>query len=320
MEQIISAGRLGPQGEVLLRFALGKEYEDIEEHAHAFVHVAAACRLQRGSLSYDGKAEIAEIDRIIHTQTRAWLATCPPGFSAADPVFVVGLPRTGTTLAERIIASHSAMMSAGESGAFAVEFRRAVGARPFGLDLAALGGRYVDAVTATSAPPNQRFIDKTLQNYLYCGVIHAALPRAKMILIRRHPMDACWAIYKALFLGKFLFSYDQLELADYYLAYRRLAQHWRATLPPHALLELRYEDIVHDQAAASQALVAFIGLPWEEEVLRFHESPAPSATASAVQVRRPLYATSIGKWRHHAKELEPLRERLAREIPAAELA
>jgi Flp pilus assembly protein TadD len=319
MEQLIS-GKLAPHSEVLLRFALGKEHEDLEEHARAFAHVAAACKLQRSSVSYDGNAEIAEIDRIIRTQTRVWLAACPPGFSAADPVFVVGLPRTGTTLAERIIASHSAMVSAGESGAFAVELRRAVDAHSHGLYLAQVGRRYVDTVTAINVPQNRRFVDKTLQNYLYCGLIHAALPRAKIILIQRHPMDACWAIYKALFLGKFLFSYDQLELADYYLAFRRLAQHWRATLPPHALLELRYEDIVRDQAAASRALISFLDLSWEDEVLRFHESPAPTATASAVQVRRPLYASSIGKWRHHAKELEPLRERLAREIPAAELA
>lgn len=320
MEQLISAGKLGPQGEVLLRFALGKEYEDIDEHARAFANATAACALQRSSVHYDGKAEIAEIDRIIGAQTRAWLAACPPGFTAADPVFVLGLPRTGTTLAERIIASHSAMISAGETGAFAVEFRRAVEARPHGLDLAELGRRYVDAVSAIITPRGRRFVDKTLQNYLYCGIIHAALPRAKIILIQRHPMDACWAMYKALFLGKFPFSYDQLELADYYLAFRRLAQHWRSTLPPHALLELRYEDVVRDQAAASRALVAFIGLPWEDEVLHFHKSPAPSATASAVQVRRPVYASSVGKWRHHAKELEPLRERLAREIPAADLA
>jgi hypothetical protein len=118
----------------------------------------------------------------------------------------------------------------------------------------------------------------------------------------------------------FSFSYHQIELADYYLAFRRLARHWKATLPSDALLEVSYEDIVSDPAAASRRIIAFSGLSWDDQVLRFHQSPAPSTTASAVQVRRPIYASSIGKWRHHAERLKPLRARLAREIPAAELA
>jgi tetratricopeptide (TPR) repeat protein len=320
MEHLLSARKLGSSGEVMLRFALAKEYEDLDQHAQAFAQVAAAGALQRRSVTYDAGAEIAEIERIIRTQTRAWLAACPAGFAGAEPVFVVGLPRTGTTLVERIIAGHSAMMAAGETGAFAVELRRATQARPAGLDLAELGRRYVAAVTAIMVPGDRRLVDKTLQNYLYCGAIHAALPRAKIILVRRHPLDACWSIYKAHFQGQFLFSYDLGELAEYYLAYRRLAAHWRATLPAHAFLEVSYEDIVRDQAAQSQRLIAFVGLAWEDEVLRFHASTAPSATASAVQVRRPLYASSVGKWRQHAQTLEPARARLAREIPAAELA
>jgi sulfotransferase family protein len=187
-------------------------------------------------------------------------------------------------------------------------------------DVAGVGRRYIAQVMAFGVEPEARFVDKTLQNYLYCGLIRAALPQARIILVQRHPMDACWAIYKALFQGKFAFAYDQIELAEYYLAYRRLSRHWRATLPPDALLEINYEDIVRDQSAASRRLIAFLGLPWDEEVLRFHESRAPSATASAVQVRRPIYSSSIGKWRHHAERLAPLRSRLIREIPEHELA
>jgi len=177
----------------------------------------------------------------------------------------------------------------------------------------------VDSITAFRVPKEARFIDKTLQNYLYCGLIHLALPAARIILVQRHPMDASWAIYKAHFQGKFAFSYRQIELAEYYLAFRRLSQHWRAILPPKVFLEIHYEDIVRDQLAASRRLISFVGLPWADEVLRFHESPAPSATASAVQVRRPIYSSSIGKWRHHAERLAPLRARLACEIPEAEL-
>ena len=169
-------------------------------------------------------------------------------------------------------------------------------------------------------PQCARFVDKTLENYLYCGLIHVSLPLAKIILVQRRPMDACWAMYKAHFQGKFAFSYDQTEVAEYYLAYRRLAQHWTATLPPGVLLDINYEDIVSDQETASRRMIAFLGLPWDDDVLCFHASPAPSATASAVQVRRPVYASSVGKWQHHAERLAPMRARLARDLSEAELA
>ena len=317
MEALIAEGRLTPQSEVMLRFALGKECEDLDLQGRAFDHVEAGCDLHRRSLSHDHAAAIAEIERIIATQTRSWIAAAPAGYPSAKPVFVAGLPRTGTTLVERIIASHPEMTSAGETGAFAAEMSRAMKAAS--TEPTDLGRRYVDAVTAFRVPPDTRFVDKTLQNYLYCALIHVALPAAKIILVQRRPMDACWAIYKAHFQGKFAFAYDQIELAEYYLAYRRLSRHWRATLPPDALLEINYEDVVTNQSAASRRLINFIGLSWHDEVLRFHQSPAPSATASAVQVRRPIYSSSVGKWRNHAARLAPLRARLAREIPEAEL-
>ena len=320
MEALIREGALSGPSEVMLRFALGKECEDLEFHDRAFDHVEAGCELQHRALARDPAAEIGEIDAIIRVHTRNWIDTAPAGYASAAPVFVTGLPRTGTTLVERIIASHSAMRSVGETSAFGAEMRRAMAKSPTGNDLLSVGERYMDAAAALRVPPGVRFVDKTLENYLYCGLIHAALPAAKIILVQRHPMDACWAIYKAHFRGKFPFSYHQIELADYYLAFRRLSQHWRTVLPPDVLLEVNYEDIVNDQAAASRDIIRFIGLPWEDDVMRFHESPAPSATASAVQVRRPIYASSLGKWRRHAERLAPLRARLLREIPEAELA
>ena len=122
------------------------------------------------------------------------------------------------------------------------------------------------------------------------------------------------------FQGQFAYSYDQVELADYYLAFRRLAQHWRATLPPESFLELHYEDIVRDLATTARRLMTFLDLPWDDEVLRFHASPAPSATASAVQIRRPVYSTSVGKWREHAERLVPMHARLAAALPPADVA
>jgi hypothetical protein len=282
--------------------------------------VEAGAALQLGLRGPNRIDSVAEIDRVIASHTRRWIASAPAGHAAAAPVFVVGLPRTGTTLVERIIASHPAMRSVGETGAFAAELARAASAPVGGADPASLGRNYLEAARLSRLPPDARFVDKTLDNYLHCGLIHVALPRAKIILLQRQPMDTCWAMYKAHFApGKFAFSYHQEELADTYLAYRRLAAHWRTTLPPHALLEVNYEDVVRDQEAQSRRMIAFLDLPWDDEVLRFHASQAPSATASAVQVRRPIYASSIGKWRHHADGLAPLRERLARALPAAEL-
>ncbi len=319
MEAVVANGKLPPHSEVMVRFALGKECEDLALHERAFQHVEAGCALQRRLIGPDRTGGIAEIERIIGSHTRSWLAAAPSGFAAAAPVFVTGLPRAGTTLVERIISSHPAMTSVGETSAFAAELRRATADGKAKSDPASLGRSYMEAASVLGLPPNVRFVDKTLENYLYCGLIHAALPAAKIILVRRRPMDACWAIYKAHFQGKFPFSYDQTELADYYLAYRRLSRHWKATLPPHALLEIDYEEIVGDQEAASRKMIDFVGLPWNDDVLRFHASPAPSATASAVQVRRPIYTSSIGKWRHHAQGLAPLRARLMRELPESEL-
>ena len=175
------------------------------------------------------------------------------------------------------------MASVGETAAFAAAARGAHKARSDSLDLTAFGKNYIEAMTAFRLAPGRRFVDKTLNNYLYCGLIHAALPQARIILLRRNPLDACWAIYKAHFQGKFSFSYDQIELADYYLAFRRLVAHWKSALPSDVLLEVNYEDIVKDQTTESRRIIGFLGLPWEDEVLRFHQSPAPSATASAVQ-------------------------------------
>lgn len=331
MEGLLARGARTPQDEVLVRFALAKEYEDLGEHARSFAQVKAGADRHRHQTPYDPRHDLGMIDRVMHTQTASWLKSVRAGYRDTAPIFVVGLPRSGTTVVERIIAGHSLVSSAGEIGLFPGEVSRALGevrrraggplpAAAGDLDVAALGKRYVDAVIDVAAPAGRRFVDKTLQNYLYCGFIRAALPRAKIILVRRHPMDNCYSLYKAHFQGKFGFSYALDELADYYLAFRRLARHWRSVLPDDAYLEISYDAIVRDQRAESRRLVDFLELPWEEDVLRFHESRAPSATASAVQIRRPLYDTAVGRWRHHAEALRPLHTRLAQEIPADELA
>jgi Flp pilus assembly protein TadD len=318
---------------VMLRYALGKECEDILADDRAFHHVAAGAQLMRQNVDYDARSDIAAIDCIIATQTRSWLAARVRGglagatgdHAAADggeaPIWVCGLPRTGTTLVERIIASHSAVDSVGETGVFPVEAVRAFAAQAAQnvTDFRPLGERYLRTIADVFAPASSRFVDKTLQNFLYCGLLHAALPRAKIILMMRRPMDTAWALYKAHFQSGYRFSYDLTELADYYLAYRRIVEHWKATLPTGTVLTVNYEDVVQLPREQGVRILEFLGLPWEESILHFHESRAPSATASAIQVRRPIYTTSLGKWRRHAQSLAAFRERALRSLPTLEL-
>jgi tetratricopeptide (TPR) repeat protein len=306
METLLERGVRHPQGEVVLRFALGKEYEDIGNYSRAFQHIAAGASLYRTSTGYRVHGDIGIVDRTIATYSRARLEAAPRGFDGDNPIFIVGLPRSGTTLVERIVGAHSQVRSAGEPGVFPIEFQR-IG----DTDPAALGSAYSKAARQYRGLSDGRFIDKLPQNYIHCGAIHMALPRARIIALRREPMDSCLALYKTLFANTYLFTYRLEDLADYYAAFDRLMTHWRETLPPEAFMEVAYEDIVTDLEGQSRRILSFVGLPWERQVLEFHESSNPSMTASAVQVRRPLYATSVGKWRHYADELRPLAARLA---------
>ena len=307
MEALLAAGDLDWSAQTALRYALAKECEDVGEDARAFAHVAAGAALWRANIPYDARAELATIDRLIASGQQT-AGVC--GRVDEAPIFICGLPRTGTTLIERVVSSHSGIAAVGETGAFAVEAGRALRQNPAKPDLDGLGARYVGVIKGVFAPQKSRFVDKTLQNYLHCGLIAAALPKAKIILVQRDPFDAAWALYKSHFSGGFLFSYDLEELADYCRAYRRLVAHWNSTLAPDRLLTVAYEEVVHDLPDQSRRIAAFLEIPWEDEILRFHESRAPSATASAVQVRRPIYHSSIGRWRRHARELKPFIARM----------
>ncbi len=307
MEALLEAGGLDWRAQTTLRYALAKECEDVGEDTRAFEHVAAGASLWRANIPYDARAELAAIDRLIVSKH----PTAGGSRVESAPIFVCGLPRTGTTLIERIVSSHSAVASVGETGVFALEAGRILSQNSVKPDFERLGKRYVDVVTGVFAPEKSRFVDKTLQNYLYCGLIAAALPKAKIILVERDPLNSAWALYKAHFNGGFLFSYNLEELADYCRAYRRLVAHWKSTLNPDRLLTVAYEEIVHDLPGQSRRITEFLELPWEDEILRFHESRAPSATASAVQIRRPIYASSIGRWRRHARGLQPFIARMA---------
>jgi len=317
MVQLINGPIKHTSGEVLLRYAIAKECEDIGDFSASFYHLRAGADLQRRQLNYCVDDEIAVIDMIIKTHTNSALSGYR-GSESNEPIFVVGMPRTGTTLVERILGSHADVHSLGELSNFPFAIQRALasvpgasGAKPIEmvaaslkLDFAALGDTYVKS-TRPKSLQNDRFIDKFPQNYLNCGLIHAALPNARIVHLVRDPMDSCYAIYKTFFTRAYPFSYDQEELGKYFLAYERLMDHWRSTLGD-AILDVSYEALVNETEQQTRRLLEYCGLPWQDSCLEFHKSAAPSTTASASQVRRPIYRNSIGRWRDYEKELRPL--------------
>jgi tetratricopeptide (TPR) repeat protein len=312
------------RGYVQIHYALAKECEDLGHYAEAFDHLQRGARRRREHLRYDVAVDVATVEWIAQSYPSA---PADPSAEASPegPIFIVGLPRSGTTLVERVLASHSSMSSAGELDSFAqslVEAARVKSGRTSvprqelvalsaTLDFAALGRDYLARARAAYGGSG-RFIDKLPLNYLYCGLIRRALPNARIVHVVRHPMAVCYAMYKTLFKSGYPFSYDLREIARYYAAYRRLMAHWQSTMPG-AVYDLKYEDLIADQAGETRKLLEYCGLEWEDGCLAFHRNPTPSMTASASQVRRPLYDSSVSQWRHYEARLSELRDTLAAE-------
>jgi hypothetical protein len=227
------------------------------------------------------------------------------------------MPRSGTSLVEQILASHPDVFGAGELNDLAdiFESRPASGRSSFDADLLTgewlreIGSRYVMQVR-TLAPEAKRIIDKMPGNIRFAGLIHLALPNARIIHVRRDALDTCFSCYSTLFKGSLNFSYDLSELGRVYKAYEELMAHWHTVLPEGVMLDVQYEDIVEDFEPQARRLVAFCGLSWDERCLKFHESAHAVRTASATQVRQPLFKSSIGRWRPYAEWLGPLRDAL----------
>ncbi len=308
------------RGEVQIRYALAKEYEDLGDYGRSFEHLTHGARKRREHMRYDIATDAATVQWIMDAYPAPSAGAPDPCEDA--PIFIVGLPRSGTTLVERILDSHSAVRSAGELDCFALGLvdavkrhtgraqmtRQELVANSAAVDFAALGRDYIRRVRAISAG-NGRFIDKMPLNYLYCGLIRRALPNARIIHLARHPMAVCYAMYKTLFKDGYPFSYDLDEIARYYIAYRRLMAHWRR-VAADGIYELRYESLVSDQIGETRKLLAFCGLDWQDSCVQFHENPAASTTASAVQIRRPIYHSSVAQWRRYAAQLAPLQRQL----------
>lgn len=310
--------RSPPEGISALSYALAKELEDLGEFTKSFAALERGARARRAQMKYDVRGDIAVMERIAQTFSADWLRTrLGRGEDRRDPIFVMGLPRSGTTLTDRILSSHPAVESLGEPTEWATALmdlarpartKEEVLARSAEIDPRTLGLRYLDRVQGyeRKAP---RFIDKTPINYLYLALIVVALPNASLVHVRRSPMDVCYALYKTPFQMAAPFSYDLEDLAAYYIAYDRLMRHWRA-IAPGRFYEVIYEALVRDPPGESQRMLAHCGLDWDDACLRFERNAAPTATASAAQVREPIHQRSVGQWRAYERQLAPLSDRL----------
>ncbi len=302
-------------------FALAKELEDLMQYEESFAALERGAEAFRKTLPYDAASELASQEAIRRHFTRQAYESLGRGFEDESPIFVIGMPRTGTTLVERMLGSHSQAVSIGEFTDFPMLFNdmmriaQASDSRTgsgtdlsLRLDFRELGRRYV-AAARQLAGDSPRFIDKLPYNFLYCGYILAALPQARLVHLTRDPLDTCYAIYKTLFFRAYSYSYQLDELVDYFISYRKHMDHWHQVLPGR-ILDVSYERLVQAPEEQARRVLDWCGLPWEHAVLNFHEQDNPSMTASAMQVRNPVNAESIGAWRRAGSGFDGVRERL----------
>lgn len=310
----------GAPARVPLHYALAKEFEDIGDTVSAFDHLAKGAALRRGRLSYNVSSDVDAMGEICAVFCRAWAAGTQPATNDAAPIFVVGLPRSGTTLVDRILSSHSMVASLGEVNDLAYAVTCAAGPHhdraamiraASQSNMQKLGEKYVHAISGYG-PHAAHLLDKTPANFLYLGLIVKALPQARIVHLRRHPVASGHAMLKTLFRMGYPFSYDQSDLGRYIAAYQRLMAHWHAIFAGR-ILDVEYEALVREPKEQTQRLLNYCALPWEDACLKFHENAAPTATASAAQVREPIHARSSELWRAYETSLVELIYTLKRE-------
>jgi len=307
---------------IYLHYALAKAYADVGEAGRSFEQFAAGAVLKRGRVTYDEAEAIGRLDRIRLAYPQVRLrALAGAGDPSAAPIFIVGMPRSGSTLIEQILASHPQVFATGESdllvrtiAGLSPDAQAALtdptapaptAARAF-RDIGQAYGR----VLALVAPDAARVTDKALENFSELGLIHLALPNARIIHTRRDPIDTGLSCFSKLFGGDLPYSYDLGELGRYYRAYARLMAHWRAVLPAGVMLEVDYEDTTADIETQARRVLAHCGLEWDDRCLDFHRTDRWVHTASAAQVREPVYRSAVGKWRAYEPFLGPLIEAL----------
>lgn len=323
MEMLVNQQGLHPQAQAFFYYAMGKELEDLERWPEAFEAFRLGASARRTVVDYEEAAEAELFQALEEVYTPEWLERRLPGLDDPSPIFIVGQPRTGTTLVERIISSHSQVRSAGELRHFSISIRRLADyrkperysadllRRAASLDGADLGRLYFDAsrIMRGNSP---RFVDKMPLNFQYIPLILSALPRAKIIHLVRNPMDACFSSFKHLFADAYLHSYKQGEMARHHARYLHLMATWRQRFPGR-FYDVAYEDITRELEPNARALIEYLELPWEDTCLRFHDQDTAVATASAVQVREPVHTRSVARWKKYQDQLQPMRDELLKQ-------
>jgi tetratricopeptide (TPR) repeat protein len=307
-----SAERTAPRNEIPLRFAIGKFHDDVGDYDEAFISYRRANDLaKRHRPRHDQGLLTAGVDRLMELQTAEWLRRAvASGVRSQRPVFIVGMPRSGTTLAEQILASHPDVYGAGELP----YWNGAAGGYPVSgagdPALTKLAEDYL-ALLGEVSPDARRVVDKMPGNFMFLGLIHAALPLARIIHLTRNPLDTCLSIYFQDFGPAHAYANDLEDLAHYHRQYRRIMDHWRRTLPAGTVLDVPYEGLVQDYEHWSRAMLEFVGLPWDARCREFHGTARTVSTFSKWQARQPINTASVGRWRHYEKFVGPLRALLA---------
>ena len=300
----------------LLHFTLGKAAEDAKEYAQSFDHYAVANAIRHAQTRYDGDQTSALFERIRAVFTREFLeARAAQGCAARDPIFVVGLPRSGSTLIEQILSSHSQIEATMELPNVAQTVERLDGPYPDVIEaldaevFEALGEEYVEETRAFRNLGRAFFIDKMPENFRYLGLIRLMLPNARIIDARRHPLACGFSNYRQDFESDYAFTYDLDDLGRYWRDYAQLMAHWDAVMPG-AVHRVFHERLIEDPEGEIRRLLDFLGLPFEEACLRFYENDRPVLTASSEQVRQPIFKTQLEQWQNYEPWLAPLKHAL----------
>lgn len=309
-----------------LYFSLGKCFDDLGEWSKAFEYFNRGCAVKRKRISYDSKEPIHFTQRLIKGFTKelieALRAFANP---SSQPLFIVGMPRSGSTLVEQILSSHARVYGAGELKLLnrliqaPVKYQNQILRYPENILNALpamsqyISEHYLESLGQFSSTA-LHITDKMLHNFIAIGLIHALFPNAKIIHMQRNPIDTCLSCYTKLFSQGQFYSYDLIELGQYYRCYERIMEHWRTVLPSNAWIDIHYEEMVCNLETEAQRLFEFCDLTWDPACLNFYESKRQIRTASLTQVRQPIYTSSVERWRRFESELEPLIQALSSPI------
>jgi tetratricopeptide (TPR) repeat protein len=335
MEALATQQGLLKRNRMFLDFALGKAYADIGEHRRSFEHLLAANAIERETVKYSEAEPAALYQNVQRVFTPALLAA-KSGFGdpSRRPIFIVGMPRSGSTLLEQILSSHPAVEGVGEVTAYPEAANNVIGraldsritdarypdivADLDGKTLMSIGQDYLGRIAALATTDAERLTDKLLSKYLYIGLIHLTLPNAVILHTVRNPLDTCISCFSIRFKDRKLrFTYDLGELGRTYRRYQAVMRHWHSVLPGK-VLDVQYEDVVADTEGQARRIIAHCGLPWDDRCLAFHKNDRAVRTASVSQVRQPIYKSSVSRWKPYEEFLGPLLKELEIDPQAAE--